>query len=272
MRHDVQQAFRHDARVGDGQAQGLQQPAQAVAHLGGAIVELLRQPRHQGHAHGNRLAVRVAGVGGGGLEGVADGMAEIENGAHALLRGVLLHHAHLHRNRTLDERGQGGFVALANRLHAVFHVGEQLGVADGAGLDDFAQPAEVFAFRQRGQQAGIRHHHARRVEGADQVLAERVVDARLAADAAVHHGQKGGGHVDQGDAPHVAGGHEAAQIADDAAAQGEHHALAVRSHARQPGEQPRSVAQRLAALAVRDEARLHLVVGGAQRIPKPFAV
>ena len=87
----------------------------------------------------------VACVGGGGFKRVANRMAEIENGPHALLGGVLLHHPHLHCDRPLDERGQRGFAAFSDGLNAVFHKGEQLGVANSAGFDDFAQSAQVFA-------------------------------------------------------------------------------------------------------------------------------
>ena len=74
---------------------------------------------------------------------------------------------------------------------------------------------------------------ARLVEGADEVLGPRVVDADLAADGAVHHGQQRGGHADPVHAAHVGGGGEAGHVADHAAAEGDHQAVAA--EARAPG-------------------------------------
>jgi hypothetical protein len=57
----------------------------------------------------------------------------------------------------------------------------------------------------------------RLVEGADQVLAERMVHADLAADGAVHLRQQCRRHMDECDAPQIGGCSEAGQIADYAA-------------------------------------------------------
>jgi hypothetical protein len=59
------------------------------------------------------------------------------------------------------------------------------------------------------------------VERADQVLAERMVDADLAADGAVDLRQQRRRHVHERDAAQERGGGEAGGVADDAAADGD---------------------------------------------------
>ena len=59
------------------------------------------------------------------------------------------------------------------------------------------------------------------VERADQVLAERMVDADLAADGAVDLREQRRRHVDERDAAQVGGRGESGHVADDAAADGD---------------------------------------------------
>ena len=56
------------------------------------------------------------------------------------------------------------------------------------------------------------------VEHPDLILQSTEVDARLAADAGVDHGEQGGGDVDVLDAALESGCREAAQVGDHAAA------------------------------------------------------
>lgn len=58
----------------------------------------------------------------------------------------------------------------------------------------------------------------RRVEGADEVLALGGVDARLAADGRVDHGQDRGRYGDPAHAPQPGRGHEARQVGGRTAA------------------------------------------------------
>ena len=98
---------------------------------------------------------------------------------------------------------------------------EQRPAGDHAVLDDFVQPGAELAARQRRQQRRIDDDRERLVEGADQVLAERVVDADLAADRAVDLRQQRRRHLDDRDAAQVGRRGEAGDVADDAAADGD---------------------------------------------------
>ena len=83
--------------------------------------------------------------------------------------------------------------------------------------------------RQRLQERGVDDDRPRLVEGADQVLGARVVDADLAADRAVDHRQQRGRHLDPVDAAHVGGGGEAGHVAHHAAAEGDHQPVAAQA-------------------------------------------
>ena len=57
------------------------------------------------------------------------------------------------------------------------------------------------------------------MERSDHVLAQGVIDRRLAADAGIHLGDKAGGYLHEVHAPHVGGGDKTGQIADHASPQ-----------------------------------------------------
>ena len=101
-----------------------------------------------------------------------------------------------------------------------FEGGEQLAIADDAVFDHLGHAGAKLLDRQRCQHAGVDQHQPWLVKGADQVLAARMVDAGLATDRRIHHGQQGGGHLHHGDAPQPGGGGETGHVADDAAAEG----------------------------------------------------
>ena len=80
----------------------------------------------------------------------------------------------------------------------------------------------------------IGQHQARLVEGADQVLAPRRIDRRLAADRGIHLRQQGRRNLNEVDAAHVERRRQAGQVAHDTAAQGHDHVLAVQPGLKQP--------------------------------------
>ena len=93
------------------------------------------------------------------------------------------------------------------------------------------RPARYSRSRQGREQAGIDEHRQRLMEAADQVLADRQVDAGLAADGGVHLRQQRGGDLQHRNAAHEDGGQKSAHVGDDAAAEGDDHAGAVAARA-----------------------------------------
>ncbi len=184
------------------------------------------QPRGQlggeAEADAHRLAVQQRGaVAALRFEGMAEGVAEVEQGAAAI--GLRLE---------LVLRDDGGFQAAA-----LDHgVGQRRGVAlhghRALALAPLPQravqqpvlrhlrPARAeLARRQRGERRRVGEHEPGLVERADQVLAVRRVDAGLAADAAVHLGQQGGRALHEVQAAQHAGRAEPREVAHDAAAE-----------------------------------------------------
>ena len=97
----------------------------------------------------------------------------------------------------------------------------------------------------------------RRMEGADQVLAARVVDADLAADGAVDLGDDRRRHLHDAQAAQERGRGEAGEIADHAAADDHDDGLAVDAGVEQRVVDAGDGAQVLGALAVGDQDDRH---------------
>ena len=88
-------------------------------------------------------------------------------------------------------------------------------------------PGAELAPRQRREERRVDRDHRRLMERADQVLAQRVVDADLAADRAVHLRQQRRRDLHDRDAAQVGRRGEAGGVADDAAADRDDRAGAI---------------------------------------------
>jgi hypothetical protein len=133
-----------------------------------------------------------------GLDRMAKGMAEVEQGA--LTRFALIGDDHLglvatRTTHRLGKRRSGWRDSSRSRLGS--EPFEERQIPDQAVLDDFRQPGPQFPVRQRIQRVRIGQHEARLVESADHVLAQRVVDGGLASDRGVHLRQQGRGNLDK---------------------------------------------------------------------------
>ena len=73
-------------------------------------------------------------------------------------------------------------VAFQNRRRRSLQVGEEFRIEDDAVFHDLGQATAIFAIRQRAQESRVDPDADRLMEGADQVLAARMIDADLAAD------------------------------------------------------------------------------------------
>jgi len=151
------------------------------------------------------------------LDGVTDRMAEVENGPQVLLAFVANHDLRLDLAVAGDQFGQDVLLAGSDRLGIRFLPRQERRVADRGVLDAFAQPGRVVTPRQRRQQVGIDHHRARLVEGADEVLAGRVVQPGLPAHRRVDGGFQRGGDLDEADAAQPSRRDEPPEIPDHAA-------------------------------------------------------
>ncbi len=164
-----------------------------------------------------------------GLERVAERVAEVQERAVAGLGLVARDDLGLASDAGGHERGLCRRIVREHRAPTLLEPGEEACVAEQAVLGGFHVACTKLARGQGGEQAGVGQHQARLVEGADQILALRCVDAGLASDRGVHLCQQCRRHLHEAHAAaHDAGG-KAREIADHAAAERDHHAAALQS-------------------------------------------
>ena len=119
--------------------------------------------------------------------------------------------------------------------------GEEGGVAQQAILQNLGVAGAHLPVGQGGEHIQVRQDEPGLVEGADQVLASRGVDGRLAAHRGVHLGQQGGGDLNEVCAALVDGGGEAGEVPDHPAAESDNQVAPVQLQSQQ------GVAERLQA-------------------------
>ena len=148
--------------------------------------------RHQAHAHrqiaghhhaaANRLAMQPSAVTEAGFNRVAEGVAEVENRPQALFTLVLADHPGLDLAAALDGIRQGRFVARQQVVEMGFDPAEKGFIGNRAVLDHLGQPGRQLALRQGVERVQIGNHTGRLVKRANHVLAQWMVDRRLATD------------------------------------------------------------------------------------------
>ncbi len=184
------------------------------------------------HAVGDGFAVEEDGVVGFRLEGVAEGVAVVENAAEAAFLFVGGDDAGFNADAFVDDFFENFWMLGEDFGGAVGEDGEEFGAGDDAVFDDFEEAGAVFARGEGAEDCGVDEDGVGLVEGAKEVFAALEVDAGFAADGGVDLSEEGGGDLDDGDASHEDGREEAADVAADASAEGDDDAGAVRA----PGE------------------------------------
>lgn len=86
-------------------------------------------------------------------------------------------------------------------------------------LDDFCHAILEFPRRQRLEQGGVDEDVLWLMEGADEVLAERHVDGRLATDSRVDHSEQGRRYLDVAHSSHERRRDETYEVTDDTSTQ-----------------------------------------------------
>jgi hypothetical protein len=211
-------------------------------------------------------------VAGQQLVGMAEGMPIVQDGAPGIpgFALVVSHHVGLDGAAAEHRVPQHVGLAVEQGLGVLLQVGEERLVADDRVLDHLGQARQVFLRRQGGQGVQADGHGLGLVEGAHHVLAQGMVHPGLPPHAAVHHGEQGGRHLDEGDSTHEDRGREARHVAHHAAAEGDHRGLAGVPMAEHEGEQLVDGLEVLLLLARLEEEdfrvaqdRAHLLEGGA---------
>ena len=208
------------------------------------------------HPAGDRFAVPEPAVPARGFDGVPYRMPEVERAPEAPLALVRRDDRRLDPTRFADDGDERRDLALDDRPEVAAHPLEQLAARDDAVLDDFVQSGPELAPGERVEQLRVGDDHDWLVERPDQVLAQRMVDADLAADRAVDLGQQGGRRLDQPHAAQQGRRRETGHVAHHAAPERHDRGAAVGSSLDQRAVEPVDGAQRLRPLAVRHQQRL----------------
>ena len=154
------------------------------------------------------------------FQGMADGVAEIQNGPQPALGFILMNDFGLDFAAPGNDRRERFGLALEQRGHLALQPGKECLVIDNAVLDHLGEARAILARRQGRQRVQVAQHQLGLVESPDEVLARRQIDAHLAADRAVHLRQKRRRHLHEGNASQVGRGHKTRQIAHHTAAEG----------------------------------------------------
>ena len=190
--------------------------AQAARELGG----------HH-HASAHALAVQPGAIAHAGLDGVAKGVAKVQDGAQARFTLVLAHHPGFDLTAAAHGVGQRSAIARQQGIHVRLQPVHEGHVGNRPVFDDFCQPGAEFARCQGVERGQVTHHQLGLVESANHVFAQRVVDGSFAAHRRIDLGQQRGRHLHKRHAAHVTGGGKAGHVAYHATAQGKQHGFAV---------------------------------------------
>jgi len=152
---------------------------------------------------------------------MADGVAEVENAAQALLRLVDLDDPLLDPARRGDDPFQDGGVSSLQGPGVVLERRQQIRVLDDAVFHDLGQTACEFPLRESLEKRQVDEDGLRLVKRPQQVLPRPGVHAGLAPDGAVHLREQRRGDLHEGKPPHVNRGEKARHVPDHAAAQGD---------------------------------------------------
>ncbi len=151
------------------------------------------------HSQGDSFTMGERCLGGQreAFYGMAKGMAEIQHTALFKVGGIVIY------NLPFEVTGSEDIlfvVAFIDFEHGI--------VGDETIFDHLGQSREQFPLWQGTEADGVDHHFERFGEGAYLVLAIPEINPVLSANSCIDHGQKRCGHVDEADAPLVAGGNE----------------------------------------------------------------
>ena len=207
-----------------------------------------------------------------GFDGVAKGVAKVQNSAQARFALVLRHHVGFDLAAALDRMGQRHRVTGQQRIQVGRDPVQKAQVCYRAILDDLGQAGAEFALRQGAQHLQVAHHQLRLVEGAYHVLAQRVVDAGLATDRRIDLRQQRGGQLHKRHAAHETGRGKAGHVADHPATERKQHRLTVASLAQQGVKNQVQGLPGLVLLAIGQHHLLNLPVLSLQRAAQALQV
>ena len=182
------------------------------------ILHFDRQPGRRNHAQRHAFAMRQR-VTGGGLQGMTQRVAEIQDSSQPLLPLIHLDDRFLDPAAGFDQSRQPLRIPVPDRFHILFQTLKQFFIVNDAVLDDFGQTVGEFPLRQRIKKPQIRKHRPRLIKSPEQVLPLRKIHRCFPADGAVHLTDQRRRNLNIRDRPHIDRRDKARQVAHHAAAQ-----------------------------------------------------
>src|SRR6185437_2494058 len=134
------------------------------------------------HAPADGFAMQHGAIARDTLDGVAYGVAEIQDHAQSGFALVLPNHFRFHADRRSDYTLQRSWVAGQHFGGVPLHEAHEQPVADDAGFHAFHQPRAQLAIRQRSQDGDVRKDGAGLMKAAHHIFAFRQIHAGFAAD------------------------------------------------------------------------------------------
>ena len=199
------------------------------------------------------------------LDGVAEGMAEIEDGPETRFTLILADHKGLDLAAALNSMRQRYAVSSTQGIDVGFDPAEKIHVGNRAVFDDLCQPGTEFARRQSFEQVKVANHALRLVKSADHVFTQRVVDRRLTTHRRIDLRQQRRWNLHKRHAAHIAGRGKAGHVAHHTAAQSKQHGLAVAAVLQQCVKNQLQSGPVLVRLAIGQGHQQHLGISAGQR-------
>ncbi len=173
----------------------------------------------QHHADGDRFAMDQLTVTAERFKGMAKRVAVIENRTQTGLFFVTLNNPGLQLTAALYDLNQTALFHRLQFIPAGLKEREKVSIKDSAVLDHLGHAGPKFSPGQRGQSCDVNQHQAGLIKGPDQVLAARVINGGLAADAAVNLRKKSCRHLHERNSAQIGGCGITGEISDNATAQ-----------------------------------------------------
>ena len=161
------------------------------------------------------------------FDGVAKGVAKIQDCPETGFALIRPNHLRLDLAAAADRMRQCGPVPRHQGINVRFEPIEKRHISNRAVLDHLGQPCAELPRRQGAQNIEVAHHQLRLVEGTDHVLAQRMIDGRLAPHRRIDLREQGRGHLHKGHAPHVASRGKTRHVTHHSSAERKQYGFAV---------------------------------------------